>query len=196
MNNNNNNNSNNIEPVLGIDPGKTGGLALLGPSSYYVAPHILACEPMPLRASPIGKREKRPPMSKMRVCPDLLFATAQEWHSRFGIGLIAIENVNAAPGQSPSGSFRFGEAFGIVQTLGALLQVPMVFTTPQEWKRHYGLGGGNKKRSISTAIDLIDGWPKVPTDGPAEAALIALYAKKRMALVAQHQQDQHQQERN
>lgn len=142
--------------VLGIDPGKNGGVAvteagLLVDALPYTGGNL--CQLLEIHAPALAVIEK------VHAMP------AQGVSSMFSFGMV------------------YGEALGILlaygysEAAGNLLLVP-----PQRWKRAYGLIGGDKAASVAKAKDLFRGAEflpskrsRKPADGMAEAALISLY---------------------
>lgn len=152
--------------VAGIDPGKTGALAILYPGAvtFRDVPRI------ELR----GKDK-----------PAWL-----DWYTDWSnalefacVDLIVIEDVSARPGQGVTSMFTFGRSLGYAHAIAAGVRPrPRIeFVTPATWKAKLGLlnsgkGASREKcRSIypSTTHDL----QRVKDDGRAEAALIAHYGK-------------------
>lgn len=152
--------------VAGIDPGKTGALAIIysGAVEFRDVPRIT------LR----GKDK-----------PAWL-----DWYTDWSnalefacVNLVVIEDVSARPGQGVTSMFTFGRSLGYAHAIAAGVRPrPRIeFVTPAVWKAKLGLlnsgkGASREKcRSIypSTTADL----QRVKDDGRAEAALIAHYGK-------------------
>jgi crossover junction endodeoxyribonuclease RuvC len=110
----------------------------------------------------------------------------------FHVDLVAVESVHAMPGQGVTSMFTFGQGFGVI--LGICchagyteLNHRLVLVTPQKWKTFHGLIGCDKTASIARAMSLYPGEgfrpsarARKPSDGMAEAALIANYAKTKI----------------
>jgi crossover junction endodeoxyribonuclease RuvC len=146
--------------VIGIDPGKKGGIAVIdgkGQESLVW--------PMPLAGKEIDWT---------RVA-DLL-----EWN---GPKFAYVEKVHAMPGQGVTSMFSFGKNFGgLLGVLGAL-EIPLTLVTPQAWKKKV-LAGTSKDKDA--AVDfcrrrypqvnlLATERSRVPHDGMADALCIATY---------------------
>jgi len=149
--------------ILSIDPGNSGGLAFLGTR----AAQLLSLHSMPLyETESTGHtrwfidgavlaqliREKRP------VCA-------------------VVERVSSRPGQGVAGVFTFGRGVGVIEGVCQALDVPLLYVTPQQWKRHHDLIKQDKKASLALARKL---YPDAELhlakhEGRAEAILIGLW---------------------
>jgi len=150
--------------ALGIDPGQTGGLALVS----------------------------RDPRGKMAVIDammmPLVFPTKKATLSWVeantlklgteGLALVIIENVHSMPKQGVASSFQFGRMFGAVEMLAqAVPNSKTMYVSPVTWKMYYGLGSA-KYASIELATMMFrtdEFWKLKKHDGIAEAALLAAY---------------------
>ena len=145
--------------IAGIDPGKSGGLALHNPGNG-----VLWVHPVPL----VGDTVNEP-----------------EWAGTWGNELryadhIFIEKVGAMPGQGVTSMFNFGKVYGFVIALAAASGRPYSFVTPQVWRKTVGLpNGAPKGSSRARASQLFPNeahfWKLAKHDGLAEAALIAYH---------------------
>jgi crossover junction endodeoxyribonuclease RuvC len=103
-----------------------------------------------------------------------------------GNGLMAcVEKVSAFSGQGRGSIFTFGTEYGFIQGALQALGIPFQLVPSNVWKKSYSLIGKDKKASIDVCRKLFPELnllptPKsrVPSDGLAEAALLALYAKR------------------
>lgn len=145
--------------ILGIDPGKSGGVALVD-GMQFVEGHR-----MPLLSE--GKRD--------------LVDTRQltrDWSSYMDHRLqaIVIEKVHAMPKQGVSSSFNFGRHTGAVEGWALQWGLPIMWVSPASWKKRMGLS--SDKRASLDAARLYFGedkrWEVLAEDGVAEAALMAL----------------------
>lgn len=145
--------------ILGIDPGKTGALAVLGDElKVFDVPCIG------------GK-------------PDFvawagLWNTYLPWASH-----IWVEEVHAMPGQGVSSMFDFGRSYGFVIGLVASAGVPFSFVRPNVWKPAVGIPNGSAKgasrlraKQLFPGVDYFD---RAKDDGRADAALIGYYGANR-----------------
>lgn len=143
---------------IGIDPGKSGAMAIIGEEKISVIPFdeelYLGC----LRTL------SKPPCHVKAV----------------------VEHVSAMPGQGVTSMFNFGRSFG--WTLGVLdvCEIPYELVRPQKWKKEYSVTG-DKNSSIAVCRRLFPEVSLLPTsrckkdnDGMAEALLMAEYARRRL----------------
>lgn len=148
--------------VIGIDPGKTGGMAAISHAgSVIVTPVFVA-----------GK--------------DLDGPRIADWiwnYVKLG-GILCIEKVHSMPQEGSSSSFTFGKGVGVFYGIAAAMLIPLYEVTPQAWKKAVLAGTAKDKRA---AIDYcIRRFPyislmateqsKKPHDGMADALCIACYA--------------------
>jgi crossover junction endodeoxyribonuclease RuvC len=147
-----------IGKVLGIDPGLSGGCAVLenGRLTY--------CTRMPV--AKVGKQK---------------LIAASELFDFLQVGpfdIAVIEWVHAMPKQGVSSMFTFGRATGAAEALAAVMSDRVEFVSPKSWKPHFNLSS-SKRASLELARLKFGGdgnlWDKASNDGIAEAALIAAY---------------------
>ncbi len=145
--------------ILGCDPGKSGGWAILGGPAPVVGVAPLA-----------GK--------------DLdLGALAAAWR---GVSYAVVEKVGAMPGQGVVSMFSFGRSFGSVLGVLAGLGVPVELVTPQRWKGVVLDGSAKDKdaaiawcRRVHPGVNLLPSErARVPHDGIADALCIAEYGRR------------------
>ena len=155
--------------ILGIDPGITGGVAVVSAWRPYRAPIIEDGMRMPVTSH----------RSKKLVDAKKLF----EWLSNFDIDVAVVEWVHAMPKQGVSSSFSFGRSTGSVEAIALLVSDRMEWVSPQVWKQHLGLSS-SKQASIDEArhkFGVTYRWDKKADNGIAEAALLAQwYLDKRV----------------
>lgn len=148
--------------VIGIDPGQTGAIALVGDHG------VLAVEDMPV-------------VDKW-VNPALLHNIVYGMTVNLRIDLAVVEKVRSMPGGGVAGMFKFGAAWGMV--VQAVAHLPIEQPTPAMWKRALGLSK-SKDASRALAIDLwpadADRFARVKDDGRAEACLLAAYGLRLLA---------------
>ena len=140
--------------LAGIDPGKSGAIALL------YQDFTLYIEDMPI----FGKE----------VSATGLSATFKEFTPTH----IYIESVNSF-GMGRQSAFNFGKGLGVIKGVLGTLQIPYSLVTPSKWKSHFNLGR-DKDAARAAATRLFpsnaEQFAKKKDDGRAEAALLALWA--------------------
>ena len=152
----------------GIDPGKTGALAILLPDSTVVF----------IDVPRVKLRNKDVP-------------AWSDWNKHWtemmelaGVTHVIIEDVASRPGQGVSSMFKFGRTLGFVHAiaLGIRPQPSIEFITPTVWKGKLGLLNSDKGASREKAISLFPSVEsrlmRVKDDGRAEALLLAHYGRR------------------
>jgi crossover junction endodeoxyribonuclease RuvC len=141
--------------VLGIDPGTTGGIALLDGT-------VVSVWDIPVVDGSVNVPEAQRIIRN--AAPDMA----------------VIEMASARPGQGVSSMFRYGQAYGALLAVIACTEIPHHLVTPTTWKRAYHLSS-DKETSRALAIRT---WPAQADlfrwktkHGLAEACLIALYGR-------------------
>ena len=97
--------------------------------------------------------------------------------------MIFIEQVFGMPQQGISSTSKFMRAAGCIEAVAQLLNHPVIFVTPQIWKKHHHLIKTEKIASLELARAK---WPQAPLTkmkhhNRAEALLIAAYGLEVMA---------------
>jgi Holliday junction resolvasome RuvABC endonuclease subunit len=153
-----------VTAYIGVDPGQSGALALVGANGV-----LIATAPMPV----IDKE----------VIPLLLVELLNDWRKDTqDRTVVVIEKVHSMPGQGVATSFKFGKNYGIA--IGAVQGVgfPMHYLTPQQWKKMFSLIGKDKDASRGIATDLWPSmkhnWARKSDNGVSDAALIAEAARR------------------
>jgi crossover junction endodeoxyribonuclease RuvC len=154
---------------LGIDPGISGGIAVLDEAGNAVL-----VQPMPTAGKDVDAGQLARLLRSLR---DL--DTATDFH------LAAVEHVGAMPGQGVCSMFSFGCSWGLARGVLAALGVPVVLVRPQAWKRSVLAGLAHDK---AAAIGYCASrWPgtslvlptcRKPHDGMADALALAEYARR------------------
>jgi crossover junction endodeoxyribonuclease RuvC len=101
-------------PILGIDPGITGGIAALYPDGRIKAYDI--------------------PTVDGSVDVDALVRRVREHAPRLAV----IEKAQAMPKQGVVSVFRYGCAYGALCAVTALCEIPTRLVSPRRWKNHFG----------------------------------------------------------
>lgn len=142
---------------LGIDPGKSGALAILREGG--------AVEVVPFD-----------PEAYLAAFRSLVPADTR----------CVLEHVGSMPGNSGLSMFSFGENFGIIQGMLAATGIPFQLVRPQRWKKEYTLDH-TKEKSIEVCKRLFPGVNLKRTDRSrkdddniAEAVLMAEYARRHL----------------
>jgi crossover junction endodeoxyribonuclease RuvC len=145
---------------IGIDPGKSGGIALI--SDLRIRVYAYSDD----------------------ILMDCL-KTAREWGDINNV-IACVEKVGAMPGQGVVSMFSFGRSLGIIE--GGLMAsgIPYQLVPPRTWKKEFSLTS-DKQQSIEVCQKL---YPHIsllatercrkPHDGMAEALLMATYCKRKM----------------
>ena len=134
--------------VLGIDPGKSGGLAVVS-REINSLPKIIFAIKMP---------------------------TLQINNKKI-IDISVIEKVHAMPRQGVTSSFQFGRSYGAIEGLCQILSSRIDYVAPVVWKKAMGLDS-SKQASLDLArmkFGESNLWQKKSNDGIAEAALLCLF---------------------
>lgn len=145
-----------MKTYIGIDPGKSGALALLTEDGQ--------CTVVPFQESTYTAILKAASGPSSVCC---------------------LEKVGAMPGQGVVSMFNFGHNLGYIEGLLQAFDIPYQLVPPQTWKKEFCVTS-DKNTSIEVCRKL---FPHVcllptarsrkPSDGMAEAMLMAEYARRR-----------------
>jgi Holliday junction resolvasome RuvABC endonuclease subunit len=105
--------------VLGIDPGASGGLALLRQDGGGGI-HVLDCVKVPPSDVDLWR----------------WFADLSDSHYA---DLAVLEKVHAMPGQGVSSTFRFGQSYGSLRMAVIAAGIPLEEVTPRKWQPAVGV---------------------------------------------------------
>ena len=149
---------------IGIDPGQTGGLALISANGT-----LIDVQQMPAIDSEVSGL--------------LLAALLHDWRDMVqDTCRVTIEQVHSMPGQGVSSVFKFGKNFGVALGVVQAMGLPMERVTPQSWKKMFTLIGKDKDASRGKATEL---WPSMAQrwslkkhNGLSDAALIAEWGRR------------------
>lgn len=107
--------------ILGVDPGKTGGFALVN-----------------------EKRLIEESFMTPRIGKDLDLGTMRdklkEIQDNHFVDMVFIERVTSMPKQGVASMFSFGRAFGMAEGILKALDFPIEYVTPREWTRNLQKG--------------------------------------------------------
>lgn len=153
--------------VAGIDPGLSGGLALLSPTECYA-------DRMPLRTD--GKEVDGAAIGAWLFVaePDLVIVERQQARNTFNAQGKAIRKTGA--------EFRFATGYGIILGVLQSMALPYRRIQPMAWKAAVlGERGTDKAAAIRycqdtyPTINLIPKGCRVPQDGLADAICLAAF---------------------
>lgn len=153
--------------IAGIDPGKSGALALLhadGSAQFFDVPTVKL------------RGKDRPAWTEW----------ANDWAAALKWAMpdkVVIEDVSARPGQGVTSMFTFGRSLGFAHGLvTSVCDCPVYFVTPSVWKAKLGLLNSGKGASREICRTLYPSTTasvaRVKDDGRAEACLLAHYGRK------------------
>lgn len=171
--------------VLGIDPGKNGGFAILTNG------HITAGEAMPTVEGQLSFLQLVARLKKYGLSYDHIF----------------IERVRNIAGTSSKSNFMFGRNFQVALCAADLSGKPVSLVAPQAWQlpafdgvpEIYKVKGGKNRRDTKAMalVKVKRMWPdfdftknkrsRVPHDGIVDAALIAYYGYLKLTKQLPHQ---------
>lgn len=158
--------------IIGIDPGKKGAVAALSLKGDLV---YLADTP----TLKVGKRHEYDLAGMAQVLQGFPEDT-----------LVAVEQLGAMPLKGSIGAFSLGQGCGLWLGMAAMRKMPIARITPQLWQRALlaGLPKG-KGSSLVRARELFPGAASMLTrkrdDGPADALLIAEFARRQFGVPRQ-----------
>lgn len=155
-------------PVIGVDPGLSGAIAVIAGGHYavYDTPVIAAG-----RGSYVKNTVNWPEFA------DIVARSSQLWGTN--VALVVIERVNAFPGQGVSSMFSLGMSYGGAQGVAAAFGLPARLVAPQDWKRHYKLTADKEEaRALAMRLFPHADLGRKKDHGRAEALLIARYGQE------------------
>lgn len=150
--------------ILGVDPGKSGAIALL------------------------DSETKKLEYSKYPLLPndEIDHKALYELVTQYNPDWIFMEKVHSVYGSSAKSNFSFGKSVGITETICFLIQKPVEMVTPKKWQNVVWSGiikvKDAKKNSLTAVKSIFPSYnflaterSRVPHDGLVDAALIAYY---------------------
>tara|TARA_B000000532_G_scaffold23589_1_gene16050 strand:+ start:61 stop:552 length:492 start_codon:yes stop_codon:yes gene_type:complete len=151
--------------IIGIDPGLSGGIAILDDLKIY------DIFDMPIMSE--GKKNKNQLNSAQLV--NILNKHVLKKENTF----VIVEQVSAMPGQGVTSMFNFGQTFGSIKGICAALGLPIFYVRPAKWKKHFELINSSKDASRTKVIEM---YPSISSRltkkkdvNKADAILIARY---------------------
>lgn len=139
---------------LGIDPGKSGGIAILdqGFDGWF-------CRTIRTLETPAD------------IVNWILLNTYNE------SAMAMIEKVHSSPQMGVKSAFSFGQSFGWLLGVLDALRIPYEFVSPQKWQAAMGCKTGGDKNVSKAAAQRL--WPNEKiTHANADALLIAEYCRR------------------
>lgn len=139
---------------IGIDPGKSGGIAFIQEIDIFVYPYS----------------------------DDTLLSMLEDLN--YGKCVCYLEQVHAMPKQGVSSTFNFGMNFGFIQGVLKAYGIPYELVTPQKWKKEFSCTSDKNtsievcKRLFPNVNLKATERCKKDHDGIAEALLIAEYGRR------------------
>ena len=151
--------------IIGIDPGLSGGIAILDDLK------IFDIYDMPIMSE--GKKNKNQLNSAQLV------NIIRKNLIPSGDTFLIVEQVSAMPGQGVTSMFNFGQTFGSIKGICAALNLPIFFVRPAKWKKHFDLINSSKDASRTKVIEMYPSisprLSKKKDVNKADAILIARY---------------------
>ena len=151
--------------IIGIDPGLSGGIAILDDLKIY------DIFDMPIMSE--GKKNKNQLNSAQLV--NILNKHVLKKENTF----VIVEQVSAMPGQGVTSMFNFGQTFGSIKGICAALGLSIFYVRPAKWKKHFNLINSEKDASRTKVIEM---FPRISNklsrkkdNNKADAILIAQY---------------------
>lgn len=141
---------------IGIDPGKSGGIALIGEVEVEVYPYS---------DEKLIEIAGRCSGEKCMCC---------------------VESVHALPKQGVSSTFSFGKSAGFIEGVLRSFGIAYQLIPPQRWKKEFGLNSDKQKsievcKKLFPQVNLLaTERSRKPHDGMAEALLIAEYCRRKL----------------
>lgn len=140
---------------IGIDPGKTGALAIIDGENVSVYPF-----------------DKETYISELKIAAHLPC-------------VCCLEHVGAMPGNGTVAMFNFGYNAGGLDWCLSTLGIPFELVRPQKWKKEFGISDKNQSiavcKRLFPGVDLRpSGRCKKDSDDMAEALLMAEYARRNL----------------
>ena len=149
--------------ILGIDPGQTGALALIGPDDAFSVVDVPVLK--------IGAKTTIDHYGLARVIDDWSKFNPEVW----------IEYVASSPQMGVSSSFKFGQTYGILIGVCAAHFLKINTVTPNVWKTAMKCKG-EKDESRARAQSLLPKhsgmFARKKDNGRSDAALIGLYGQR------------------
>jgi hypothetical protein len=153
-----------VSSYIGIDPGKTGGIACVEVVPDTVTAYVNRVSVTTLKLSEATEA-------------DVFTWVALRLAFNKGISWAVIEKVSSSPQMGVCSAFTFGRSYGFLRGVLAGAQVPFVEVSPQRWQKELGcMSKGDKNVTKAKAQQLYPG-EKI-THATADALLLATYCRQ------------------
>lgn len=153
-----------MNPIIAIDPGATGALAILDPDEWTIEIYRT-----PYRSVTVSGKERK------EVDPQALSGLIVPRKPR----LMVTEKLHARPAPTTSqANFNLGRAFGQIEMIAATQGYPIIEPTPQAWKNRMMVTADkdlSRKRAAQLIPDAAECFRLKKSHDLAEAGLLALY---------------------
>ena len=126
--------------TIGIDPGLSGAIGILNNGEF------INVFDMPIVAKGSGS-------VKNEVNPAGLIELLRRNTDSSEFIAVALERVNAMPGQGSSSIFSLGDSFGVARSSVAACRFEMHYVAPVTWKKHFKLTS-DKEQCRAHAVRL------------------------------------------
>lgn len=141
---------------IGIDPGQSGGIAVIRSTSTFVT---------------FAKFKGQSEQDMVNMFNGIKVECAHP--------VVYLEQVHAMPRQGVSSTFKFGASYGFLRGLCVSQGFKINDVTPQKWQKALGcLTGGDKNVSKRKAQQLFPALAHRITHAVADALLLAVYAEQ------------------
>ena len=147
-----------MKRYIGIDPGKHGGIAVMGADGEVLD------------------------VVKMPETPQDLLDFLEHYKDD---GFCTLERVGGMPGNGGSAMFNFGKGYGHLQMALLALHIPTEDVTPNKWEKTYQLGSSGKytktewkNRLKAKAQQMFPHLGKKITLATCDALLICEYGRR------------------
>lgn len=140
--------------ILGIDPGQHGALAFLR-----------------LRDASISDLEDMPVIGN-EINAHMMSRLIQGYGP---IQTAIVERAQTMPKMGVSGAFNYGTGYGKILGILATLEIPIVLSSPSQWKTKWNLGRNKdlaRQRASERWPEWSDSFKRAKDDGRAEACLM------------------------
>lgn len=159
---------------LGVDPGKTGALALVRGSNVEVYD-------LPTIKIKVGNKNT----TKYDIPALKRILTNIKHDCRKGSIHVVIESLHAMPINGSIANFSLGTSFGMLETAMVFMGFSVEYVPPQRWKKDIGIAAGSDKHASRLSAsklfpDHSDLFSRVKDDGRADAALMAVWLRRNM----------------